>query len=119
MMYYVGHSLQNIRFVLKLRNLFSDVLTTADPKNTLKQVTILPMNSSLIMSKIAVDIPCHYKVPLTFNTKYIMMTKPEKVSLRLSIMGKPGLQEWQISYMCEENSSLFLSEEVEVGIIIY
>ena len=92
------------------------MLTAADPKNTLKRVTILPMNSSLVMSKIAVDIPCHYKVPLTFNTRDITMTKPEKVSLRLSILGKPGLQKWQISYICDEDSSLFLTEEVEVEI---
>ena len=69
------------------------------------------------MRQIPVDILCDYVVPLSFNVSNVVMEQTERVALRLGILGKPGLQEWQISYTCQQGS-LFQSEEVEVCIIV-
>ena len=87
----------------------------ATPSNTLRRVSVLPMNSLWVMRQIPVDIPCYYEVPLSFNVSSVVMEQTERVALRLSILGKPGLQEWQISYTCQQES-LLLSKEVEVRI---
>ena len=87
------------------------------PKNIVRRVSVLPMNSLWIMRQIPVDIPCHYVVPLNFNVSNVVMEQTDRVALRLGILGTPGLQEWQINYTCQQES-LFHSEKVEVCIIV-